>query len=50
MRVYITHPHGRTRWGVFTNLWPTNTSKRDRKAAGAYLHIHTPWRVMEVYP
>ena len=48
MTTYVTRTAGRTRWGVFTNFWPTATSRRDR-IAGRYFHVHTPWRVLEVY-
>ena len=39
---------GYTRWGIFTNLWPTALCRTDRRTVRAwYVHVHTPWRIVE---
>ncbi len=39
---------GYTRWGIFTNLWPSALCKTDRRTVRAwYVHVHTPWRIVE---
>lgn len=39
-----------TPWGVFTNLWPTEVSRRDRKTCGVcYLDIHAFGRTFSWY-
>ena len=49
--VRLTRSYGRTRWGVFTNLWPTALSRGDRDTLGTwYANLHTPRYVLEIYP
>jgi hypothetical protein len=51
MKVYIRRYSPLfTRWGVFTNLWPTHVSKKDRNTDGIwYCNLHTPLGVVECY-
>lgn len=46
----VTRSYGRTPWGVFTNLWPTAESRRDREGGYWYCHLHTPRWVVEIHP
>ena len=51
MKIYTpTRLADQTRWGVFSNIWPTALCRADRAADGVrHFHIHTPWRLLMIY-
>lgn len=51
MTLYLTRRYrDQTRWGVFTNLWPTRRNQIDRAACQTwYLNWHLGIVVVEAY-
>lgn len=41
MTITLERQHGRlTRFGMFTNVWPTAINRTDRQIVGWYVHLH----------